>query len=72
MLCRFDAVKISGACRFVMRRVLLGGDGCTSGGRSERSMLMLCEWRLEGELIEECGGVDISITTAAMSSVPVL
>lgn len=37
ILSRFAAVKISGACKLVMRSVLLGGEGWMSGGRSVRS-----------------------------------
>lgn len=37
ILTRFDGSKISGCKRFVMIRVFEGGEGSTSGGRSERS-----------------------------------
>lgn len=70
MLSRFAAWKISGACRFVIRSVLVGGEGCMSGGRSDRSMDMLGEWRreLRGDASAAVvGGVDISIARVAMS-----
>ena len=69
---RFAAVNISGACRLVMRSVLLGGVGWLSGGRSDRSRERLgeCE-RLrfearDGEEVLDCGGVETSIAVAAM------
>lgn len=63
MLVKVGEAKISGAWRLVIRSVLLGGDGWVSGGRSERSMLMLCEWRLDPGGVEcaDEGGEEISI-----------
>lgn len=37
-----------------------GGEGCVSGGRSERSSERFGEWRRVGE-VAPVGGVDISI-----------
>lgn len=63
-------MKISGACRFVMRRVLLGCAGSMSGGRSERSRDMFGERDfLEpgcGEESLDIGGVEMSIATVAI------
>ena len=56
---RTEEVKISRDCRFVMRRVLLGGVGCERGGRSEKSRDMLKERLFEGD--DEVGGVEMSI-----------
>src|SRR4051812_36726227 len=57
--------KMSRDCRFVMRRVLLGGVGCERGGRSEKSRDMLKERRFEGEA-EAVGGVEISIAIVSV------
>ena len=46
MLSRLDAVKISRDSRLVIRRVLLGGDGFDSCGKSERSIERFGECRL--------------------------
>lgn len=64
MLSKFAAVKISGACKLVMMRVLLGGVGCESAGRSVRSMERLGERRLLDDT-GEAGGDDICIVKAA-------
>lgn len=64
MLSRFAAVKISGALRLVMRRVLLGGVGCESAGKSERSMERFGERRREGDVGEGAG--DICMMAVAM------
>ena len=79
MLSRFAAVKISGACRLVMRRVLLGGEGWLSGGRSERSMERFGEGRLLrdvglglGEWVLEVGGVETSIAIVVMGCVVII
>lgn len=62
---RFVERKISGDCRLVIRRVLLGGEGWLSAGRSERSSERLGDFvrrGLErGEELWECGGVEISM-----------
>ena len=66
-------MKISGAVRLVIRRVLLGGVGWLRGGRSERSRERLGEWRLRevglGEWVLEVGGVETSIAIVAMCCV---
>ena len=62
---RTEEVKISRDCRFVMRRVLLGGVGCERGGRSEKSRDMLKERRFEGEA-EAVGGVEISMAIVSV------
>ena len=56
---RTEEVKVSRDCRFVIRRVLLGGVGCERGGRSEKSRDMLKERRFEGD--DEVGGVGMSM-----------
>jgi hypothetical protein len=71
MLSKFAAVKISGACRLVMSRVLLGGDGWESAGKSDKSMERLGEWRFDlevgdGEWLLDDGGVETSIAIAAI------
>lgn len=70
MLSKLAAVKISGACRLVMIRVLLGGVGCDSCGRSVRSMERLGDRRLLDDA-GETGGEDICIVMAAMEVVSV-
>ena len=68
---RLEEVKISGAWRLVMRRVLLGGEGWLKAGRSERSRERLGERRLApvgGEADVEVGGVDRSIAIVVISS----
>ena len=57
--------KISGARRFVIMRVFEGGDGSTSGGRSERS-------RDSGDLLrddarERCGDGTATCMIAVVS-----
>ena len=74
MLSRFAAVKISGACKLVMRSVLLGGEGCESGGKSERSIERFGEWRFDldggdGEWLLDDGGVETSIAIAVILQV---
>ena len=67
MLSKLLAVKISGAWRLVMSSVLLDGEGCVSGGRSERSRDMLGEWRLLGDgVCGFVGGVEISMAIVAV------
>ena len=67
-------MKISGAVRLVIRRVLLGGVGWLRGGRSERSRERFREWRLLlrevglGEWVVEVGGVETSIAIVALCS----
>lgn len=51
---RLSGRKISGSCRFVMRRVFEGGVGMDIGGRLERSMVM--EARDPREEGREAGG----------------
>ncbi len=67
---RLAAVKISGACKLVMRRVLLGCAGWESGGRSERSRDILGDRDFRGpDLGDESfdtGGVEMSIATVAI------
>lgn len=64
MLSRFAAWKISRLCRLVIKSVLLGGEGVTSGGRSDRSMLRFGDWRRD--LGEVAGGVEISMAIVAI------
>lgn len=69
MLSRLAVAKISGACRFVISSVLLGGEGCESAGRSERSKDRLCEFRRrpgdDGKDGFDIGGVIGCIAVAA-------
>ena len=66
MLSKLADVKISGAWRLVMSRVLLGGDGWLRGGRSVRSIERFGERRFDGDCAFDDGGVETSIAIVAI------
>lgn len=74
MLARFGAVKIEGSLRLVIIRVLEGGVGCESWGRSLKSRESEGEWRrfvdvVVGESVGEEVGEDMIVVVVVFVGV---